>query len=382
MLETVEVVKKIAEPTRTQQAGSNSKTGGFGRRSFLKRLGLGGTALVPGAGLLASTGSSRAQSFGGLTFGDAAILRFAAAAEIIETDLWQQYTELALGNVPFLRALQSLDGDMPTYVNQNTRDERSHEKFLNAYLMSKGAQPVSLDAFRRLPSSQATGSNKSAKRLTNLMNLTVDTSWFLRYRSPGNPDFGDSFAQIVSLVNTPAIPNGDLPLGSDDIQVIANTAGFHFATIEQGGASLYTSFLHKVTSPEVARIVGSIGGTEVMHFELWQDKAGNAPAVPGRFPQLPVAPNDPTTGNTFFPGDGTDPSQPDFTNQVMPAPCTFINPNLPLCSVIRPTLTIKAGATAAANGLKASGLFSGQQDDFFDALFELAEQADAASRLF
>src|SRR6202008_461252 len=112
----------------------------------------------------------------------------------------------------------------------NTRDEISHASFLNAYLASKGARPVDLTPFLRLPSSQATGSNKTAKRLTNLMNLTVDTSWYTRYRSAGNPDFGDAFPQIVNLVNVPGIPNSDLPAGSDDIQVIANTAGFHFAT--------------------------------------------------------------------------------------------------------------------------------------------------------
>ncbi|HWX21406.1 MAG TPA: twin-arginine translocation signal domain-containing protein [Candidatus Binatia bacterium] len=379
MLKTVRQDISVASENSTELAARPSGRSRLGRRSFLKRLGIGGTALVPAAGWLATSAQTRADGNGRLTRGDVAILRFLAAAEIIETDLWQQYTEIALGNLPFLQALQALDGDMPTYVNQNTRDERSHAGFINAYLMSKGHQPVSLEMFRRLPSSQATGSNKGANRLTNLMNLTVDTSWFNRYRFPGNPDFGDTFPQIVDLVNVPTIPNGDLPIGGDDIQVIANAAGFHFATIEQGGSSLYDSFLPKATSPEVIRIVAAIGGTEVMHFELWQDKAGNAPAVPGRFPQLPVAPNN-ASGMTFFPGDGTDPSQPNFTNQVMPAPCKFISTDLPLCSVIRPTLTANAGATAAATGLTNSGLFAGQDQEFFSTLFELAEEADEAQR--
>ncbi|HTL56784.1 MAG TPA: hypothetical protein VL361_13980 [Candidatus Limnocylindrales bacterium] len=348
----------------------------FGRRSFIKRVGLSSAALVPGAAWLSSGTAARAdRSGGGLSRGDAAILRFLAAAEILETDLWQQYNELALGNAAFQAALQVLDGDMPTYVNQNTRNEFTHQDFINAYLVSKGHSPVSLERFRTLPSSQATGANKSALRLTNLMNLTVDTSWFTRYRSTGNPDFGDTFPQIVNLVNVPSIPNSDLTLGGDDIQLIANTAGFHFATIEQGGSSLYDSFIPKASSREVLRIVAAIGGTEVQHFEIWQDKAGNAPPVPlatgTRFPQLPIAPDQ--TPN------GVDAASPEDTNQVMARPCTFISPQLPLVAVIRPTSTAHAGAVAAATALTNSGLFSGQSETFFKTLFELAAEADAAS---
>jgi len=235
---------------------------------------------------------------------------------------------------------------------------------------------VSLEPFRNLASSQATGANKSAKRLTNLTNLTVDTSWYTRYRSTGNPDFGDTFAQIVNLVNVPAIPNTDLAVGSDEAQLIANTAGFHFATIEQGGSSLYDSFLPKATSAEVIRIVAAIGGSEIQHFEVWQDKAGNAPPVPlatgAQFPALPHSPDQEP--------NGIDPSDPIDTNQIMPRPCKFISPHLPLCAVIRPTLTANAGAVAAATGLTNSGLFDGQSDAFFRALFELAREADSARR--
>jgi hypothetical protein len=210
------------------------------------------------------------------------------------------------------------------------------------------------------------------------MNLTVDTSWYTRYRSTGNPDFGDTFPQIVNLVNVAAIPNRDLPVGSDAIQFIANTAGFHFATIEQGGSSLYDSFLPKVTSSEVLRIVAAIGGSEVQHFEIWQDKAGNAPPLPADtgalFPQLPQAPE-----ATL---DGIDHSDPIDTNQVMARPCKFISPSLPLCAVIRPTSTAKGGAIAAATGLTRSGLFYGQSDGFFKVLFALAAAADAATRDF
>lgn len=379
------MLKKENEENRVRGTGTtaSNRTSNnlhrLGRRSFLGRLGISGAALIPAGGWFIG-GTTAKGDFGGghLSRGDAAILRFLAAAEIIETDLWQQYTELSLGNEAFQEGLGALDEDMPTYVNQNTRDELSHQNFLNAYLQSKGANPVSLEHFRTLPSSQATGSNKTAKRLTNLMHLTVDTSWYTRYRSAGNPDFGDTFPQIVNLVNVPAIPNSDLPVGSDAIQLIANTAGFHFATIEQGGSSLYDSFLPKADSAEVIKIIAAIGGSEVIHFEVWQDKAGNAPPVPfdtgALFPNLPHS--DEQEPN------GIDPADPMDTNQIMPRPCKFISKNLPLCSVIRPTSTAKSGAIAAVTGLTNSGLFQGQSKAFFSFLFELAAAADAAQRGF
>jgi hypothetical protein len=374
-------IRRNPESRLREVEPQTDKQARFGRRSFLKRVSLGGAALLPAAALLperasADHGKDLAENNGSLTDGDTAILRFLAAAEILETDLWQQYNELALGNPAFQNGLFALDGDMPTYVNQNTRDEFSHQDFINAYLKSKGRRPVNLEQFRTLASSQATGSNKTAKRLTNLMNLTVDTSWYTRYRSTGNPDFGDTFAQIVNLVNVPAIPNTDLAIGSDEAQLIANTAGFHFATIEQGGSSLYDSFLPKATSAEVIRIIAAIGGSEIQHFEVWQDKAGNAPPVPfdtgAQFPALPHSPDQEP--------NGIDPSDPIDTNQIMPRPCKFISPNLPLCAVIRPTLTANAGAVAAATGLTNSGLFDGQSDAFFAALFALAKDADSARR--
>jgi len=350
----------------------------FGRRSFIKRLGWGAAALSATA-WSAGLGSARADngSGKGLSRGDAAILRFLAAVEYIETDFWQQYTELALGNPAYQAALQVLDGDMPTYLNQNTRDEFTHRDFLNAYLESKGHQGVNLEAFRTLPGSQATGANTSIKRLTSLMNLTVDTSWYVKYRSPGNPDFGDTFPQLIDLVNVPTIPNTDLPVNSDAIQVIANVAAFHFAAFEQAGMSVYDSFLPKANSLEVVKILAAIGGSEVMHFQIWHDKAGDAPPVPASgpnigsvFPQLPLAPDQ--TPN------GIDSASPMDTNQVMPLPCTFISTKLPKCSVIRPTSTQHAGAVAAATAIAASGLFEGQSQAFLDFVLSLAQQADAA----
>src|SRR6267154_3397258 len=373
-----------AEMAKSQRSVTNSN-GRLGRRTFMKRLGLGGAALVPASTLLAGRTVARAAGFaGGLTSGDVAILKFLAAVEILESDLWQQYNELALGNESYQLALNVLDGDQATYVNINTRDEFSHAAFINGYLDSKGHKPVSLEEFRRLPSSQATGSNKTAKRLTNLMQLTVDTSFYSRYRSALNPDFGASFPQIVDLVNVPGIPDSDLHPPTDlnngfMIQLIANTAGFHFASIEQGGASLYQSFLPKATSPEVIQIVGAIGGSEIQHYQTWTDKAGNAPMLTDNhgntvFPQLPAAPALPN------PPDGTDNATGNDTNQIFATPCEFIDPNLPLCSVIRPISTQQGGAVATVAFFKDDGLFIGQSHAFLDSLNELAAAADAANR--
>jgi hypothetical protein len=315
--------------------------------------------------------------------GDIAILRFLAAAELIEADLWIQYNELGgiqdsevpggSGNPTYTQALQVLDGDMDQYIHDNTDDEISHFTFLNAYLVSKGADPVNLDQFRHLPGSTATGA-QNIGRLTNLMQLTVDTTWWTRYRSDSkNPDFGDTFPQAVAGLSQgkfPAIPrfNNDLQ-PANHIQAIANTAGFHFCFIEQGGSSLYPQLAQRVTSPEVLRILLSIGGTEIAHFQTWHDKAGNAPPL-----------TDPTNGLVF-----PDLNNPPFggeqfqTNLIMPEPTIFLDRKFPVCSIIRPTATTGA-AMAALNALTADGLFIGQPFGFFQTLTKLAEAADAARR--
>lgn len=336
------------------------------RRSFLRSLGIGATLLAPGAALFSSAGNVFAQkgSEKHLKKGDVDILQFLAAAELIETDLWEQYTELALNNPAYQNALAQLDEDMPQYIADNTDDELSHATFLNAFLNSVGEKGVNLDAFRTLPSSHATGAVQKG-RLTNLMNLTVDTSWWIRYRSEGNPDFGDTFPQFINITNFPAIPSQDLPTGSDQMQAIANTAGFHFGTIEQGGTSLYASFIPKASSETVLNILAGIGGSEVAHFTVWHDKAGNAPAVsvPGvTFPDMETFNGDELRQN----------------NLIMPEPCKFIDPSLPVCSVVRPASTEKAGAVAAVTTLTNSGLFSGQSPAFFKLLTDLAHDADKA----
>src|SRR5215831_15770776 len=210
------------------------------RRSFLK------TGMISG-GTAATLGTRSAllgQTSRVITDGDVAILRFLAAAEIIETDLWIQYNELGGvhdnevtgvtgGSSAYTAALQVLDSDMSQYIHDNTEDEISHFQLINAYLASIGATPVNLDPYRTLPSSTATGARQIG-RLTNLMQLTVDTSWFTRYRSSANnPDLDPAFVfpQAVPSLRKgqhPAIPRSDADLKpADHIQAIANTAGFH-----------------------------------------------------------------------------------------------------------------------------------------------------------
>lgn len=351
------------------------------RRSFL------GKSLAAGAGTLAATrmmAELSPASITALSSGDVAILRYLSALEIIEADLWQQYNELCgiqddevpggTGNETFTEAIEVLDDEMPDYIHDNTDDEYSHFKFLNAYLATRPAPAVNLDQFRTLPSSQASGAQQIG-RLTNLMQLTVDTSWWTRYRSDSkNPDLGDTaFPHAVPELAAgqfPAIPRNNADLTPDDhIQAIANTAGFHFGTIEQGGTSLYPQLAQRVTNPEVLRILLSIGPTEAMHFQIWHDTAGNAPPL-----------TDPTNGLTF-----PDLNQPPFggddfeTALIMPEPTKFLNRKFPACSIVRPTKTAGA-AMAALNGLTNSGLFIGQSQAFFTFMTQLAQAADAAQQ--
>jgi hypothetical protein len=376
-----------------------------GRRSFLRQAGVASAAAVPVAAVAASGASAKARRASGASAkarrasgpndGDFAILRFLCAAEIIESDLWEQYAGFGGQATPerpndganhaYVAALMNLDGDMPQYISDNTDDEESHQTFLNAYLMSKGQAPVSLERFRTLPPSPATGGG-TKKTLTNLMALNVDTSWYLRYRAETNPDFGATFGQAVDINHQPVIPLDDketppsndapVPVPSDAphqrMQAIANSAGFHFAMIEQGGSSLYTTMALKAASVEVLRIVVAIGGVETNHFSLWHDKAGNAVNDPL------AGVTDPKTGTTF-PNLNKSGGEATQTNLILPEPCEFI-PGLPKCSVVRPTLDSNAGAMAAVRGLTADGLFRGQSRAFFRFIRRLAREADAADR--
>jgi hypothetical protein len=375
------------ERTDTVNNSVNGSRGSANRRSFIKKgLTVAGTATA-GAALLAKNGE---EGSGRLNNGDAAILRFLAAAEIIESDLWIQYNELGgvqdrevpggSGSAAYTAALKNLDEDMDQYIHDNTEDEISHFTFINAYLASKGADVVDLDRFRTLQGSQATGAEPIG-RLTNLMQLSVDTSWYTRDRSrANNPDLDPSFAfpQAIPGLATgqhPAIPRTDADLSPDGhIQAIANTAAFHFGFIEQGGTSLYPSLAQRVTDSEVLRILLSIGPTETAHFQTWHDKAGNAV-------NDPLAPlTDPNDNTLVFPNLNITPGGEDFqTNLIMPEPCPFLSRKFPVCSIIRPTAT-QGAAMGALRALTNDGLFVGQSREFFQLLRDLAEDADEAKR--
>ena len=190
---------------------------------------------------------------------------------------------------------------------------------------------MNLEPFRKLKGSQATGALKGRARLTNLMHLNVDTSWYLRYRSTTNPDFGAKFGQAVTITDQPAIPlnDEDTPPNMSQpvppktakqsrMQAIANSAAFHFAMIEQGGSSLYSTLALQVTDVEVLRIVVSIGGTEVDHFGVWQDTAANVVEPPL------AGVRDPETG-TFFPNLKKQNLETTRPNNIFPRPCVFID---------------------------------------------------------
>ena len=381
------------------------------RRSFLKQsvVGVGavgvGVSLLP-TSLAAQNGPQKP------TKGDIAILTFLSALEEVEADLWIQYAELGgatnqglspidlsqngktikTGLAPnYITALEVLDGDMPQYIADNTDDEISHHHFLNNYLVSKGAQPIDLSQFAVLPPSQVTGVPQNG-RLTNLKQLTVDTTWWTRYRSASaNPDFGGTFENAVPDLakgQHPAIPlnDGDLVLNPDGsipnhLQAIASTAGFHFAFIEVGGTSLYPTLAQQVSNLEVLRVLLSIGGSEIMHFQTWQDKAGNAPNITDgnlTFPKLNsgVDPNNGATGSAV-----ADLFQ---TNLIMPEPTLFLSADLGPVSIIRPTTSQQNGAVAAVTGFVNDGLFldpaTNKNTGIVSLLMGLAQAADEARR--
>src|SRR5262249_46231901 len=152
-----------------------------------------------GVGLLSSIRT--AEAGGSLSAGDAALLRFPAALELLEADFWIQYNELGgiqdsevpggSGIPAYTEALAMLDEDMDQYIHDNTDDEITHHTFLNAYLMSKGAAPANLDRFRTLSGTTGRGANppSTGRRLTNQTQLPIPPSGWTRYRDDRhNPD--------------------------------------------------------------------------------------------------------------------------------------------------------------------------------------------------
>ena len=357
------------------------------RRSFLGKTIALGTGTMGGTGLL--TGLGAAEASGSLKPGDAALLRFPAALEIIEADFWIQYNELGgiqdnevrggSGNPDYAEALEVIEDEMGDYIHDNTDDEITHHQFLNAYLVSKGANPAVLNRFRTLMGSTASGVNrgKIGQRLTNLTQLQIDTSWWTRYRDDShNPDLDPNhvFPQAVptlALNRHTAIPRTDADTSDPNfLQAIANTAAFHFPTIEQGGSSLYPALAQRATDVEVLRILMSIGPTETMHFQTWSDVAGNAP---------PLAAIDPVTG-VFVKFPDLEVENELFDKAlIMPEPCPFLSRNLPIVSIIRPT-NPQGAAMGALRFLRNMGLFIGQSQAFFAYMTQLAQDADAAQR--
>jgi hypothetical protein len=380
-----DVGKSETDPPGGNMKGkTKTRKGSISRRLFLgKSLAVGAGTI--GVGLLSSPRSARAS--GGLTSGDAALLRFPAALELLEADFWIQYNELGgmqdsevpggTGNPAYTADVAMLDSDMAQYIHDNTDDEITHHNFLNAYLMSKGAAPANLDPFRTLMGSTATGVNTNliGHRLTNLTQLTVDTSWWTRYRDDShNPDLDPNhvFPQAVPTLGVnqhTAIPRTNADLVEPFLQAVANTAGFHFATIEQGGNSLYPSLAQRATHDEVLRILISIGPTETMHFQTWADKAGNAPPLTNVI--------DPVTGVSVTFPDLTDGGELLQKNLIMPEPCPFLSRSLPIVSIIRPTKT-EGAAMGALTFLTNMGLFIGQSPAFFTYMTQLAQDADHA----
>jgi Ferritin-like domain/TAT (twin-arginine translocation) pathway signal sequence len=360
------------------------------RRNFLKT-GL-ATAGAVGTGLLVGGARAYGQQ-PGPTAGDIAILQFLAAGEALETDFYTQYNELGgirdseepggSGNRIYSERLRRIDPNFSQYLHDIADDEMSHQNFLNAYLVANGAEAVDLEPFRTLQGSTATGSSQKL-RLTNLMELTVDTSWWTRYRSStNNPDVNPTtFEQAIPDLHNgkfTAIPRTDDDLfPHEHIQAIANTAAFHIPTVEQGGGSLRLALAQRATSVEVLRLLISMGPIELIHFQTWSQLGGNVPPL-----------TDPTNGLTFPDLNcGVDPNtgargaavrQMFQTNLILPEPCPFISTSLPVCSVIRPTNTTGV-ATGAVKFLTAMGLFIGQSPAFFTYLTGLATAADAAMR--
>src|ERR1700677_5169351 len=358
------------EPNSTYRSVMDQTKSLMNRRSLLQKGAMAAGAATVGAALIGSETLAFGQSSGSsLTKGDINILRFLAAAELIESDLWTQYAELGglTSGVPievdmnqtlnrYQTALSNLDPDGPQYITSNTIDEISHANFLNGYLESKGADPVNFDEFLTLQGSRATGA-QNIGRLTNLMHLNVDTSWFIRYRSATNPDFGATFPQALTLNDVTAIPRTDADfgtlnpnfnvLGNAHIQAIANVAAFHFGYIEQGGSSLYAAMSQKVTDSEVLKITLGIGGDEIAHFLEWVDFAGNGV-------QAPIAPFTDSISGLTFPNFFSPLNKKIQPSLIFPVPCEF-SPSLPHVSIIRPLTDTFGGAVATIQSFTADG---------------------------
>ena len=329
------------------------------RRSFLQTGITAGIATV-GAGLLSR--EARAQeSRGGedrrATAGDVAILKFLAAVELVEDDLWTQYSLLAVNNPGFNRALTNIDPSLVRYNVDIRRDEHSHARYINAVLKDMGEEPTNLDAFRTLHMPQVAGADQKG-HLTNLTQLTVDTSWYTKYRTTSNPDFGDIPPQLVNIVDRPGIPTSD-HLSDTELQAIANTATFHSPSIEQAGTSIYDYFITKATNLDVLATLASIMPVEAIHFTGFHKSLETLPGV--------------SVDGLTFPDLR---SNRNYSEGIFPHPCPFLSREQPNVSVVRPRTKAVAGAVHLVTSLKASGLFMGQTQQFFGGTQSITQPVD------
>ena len=332
------------------------------RRNFLKGgLAIAGAATFGSALFSSPTMAQSTESSEMIPPGDIAIFKFLAAVELVESDLWTQYSLLAENNPGFHRALTNIDASLVRYNQDIRRDETSHALFINAALKGLGETPTDLDQFRTLRMPRVQGSN-DAGYLTDLTDLHVDTSWYTKLRSHANPDFGSKPVQLVELNGVPGIPTRD-DLTEEQYQGIANVATLHSPSIDEAGTSLYAHFLSKASDVRAVNVLASILPVEAIHFTGFNKSLERMPGL--------------TVDGITFPDLRGDPN---YARGIFPTPCPFVTTELPMVSVIRPVNSPNVGAVALVKKLTASNLFKGQSNAFFDAAMKLAEAADAAQR--
>ena len=310
---------------------------------------------------------------GDLTKSDVTILRFLAAIELIESDLWQQYDEL--GGVaegaqnPYQLALQFLDDRASRYITENAVDEISHSTYLNAYLESEGADPVNFDRFRSLPGSLSKIAQDTG-RLTNLLHLSMDTSWLFHARQMEDSKIDPP--GIVRITNRPAIPHTDADLGNAArIQEIAKTAALHFGYVEHLVSSLYATFSNKVQRAKVLKVALGIGGNEVAHLLGWMDSGYGSLWAPFQcaraLAQIPSSADEATMAARFISSGLNFPIPPSPTNEFLAG-----------CATLLPVEARYGGAVDTINLFSQNGIFVGQSPEFLWMLLQMAEDADSA----
>jgi hypothetical protein len=313
-----------------------------------------------------------------LTKGEIAILRFLTAIELIEIDLWQQYDELGGATTAqqsdYQLALQFLNRLGSKFITANAVNEIEHSTFLRTCLESEGVEPVNLDGFRILRGSTATGS-QNVGRLTNLMHLNLDTSWHIRNRRVNTREVDSPVQRRMRIVNRPSIPRSEEDLGEPErIQVIANTAAFHFRFIEQGVSSLYTSLSQRVKRARVLKIMLGIGGQEIAHFLDWTNFATQD--LQFRFDDSATSI---TNQGMTFPDSAVTSRRFLFqTNPRLSSHGISIRKDLPLSSMIRPVNDRFCSAIETIESFTENGLFFGQSTKLLRTLMALAEEADTA----